>query len=284
IDTYHMAASSIDLGIRRIIAVGGKLDKLACLDNFCWPDPVQSEKTPDGEYKLAQLVRANKALYDYTKAFTVPCISGKDSMKNDSTRGGRKISIPPSLLFSMISKMDDVSKSVTLDAKNAGDLVYVIGMTKPELGGSEYFAMLDALGNNVPKVDAEMAVKTYNAVSEATAKELINSLHTPALGGLGVGFARVAMAGRLGLEIDLNKIPSEECSDIEKVFSESNSRFIATVAPEKAAEFEKVLAGIPLAKVGSVISEPVLKMTGKEEYKLAVGELLEEYKSTLDQI
>ena len=284
IDTYHMAASSIDLGIRRIIAVGGKLEKLACLDNFCWPDPVQSEKTPDGEYKLAQLVRANKALYDYTKAFTVPCISGKDSMKNDSTRGGRKISIPPSLLFSMISKMDDVSKSVTLDAKNAGDLVYVIGMTKPELGGSEYFAMLDAMGNNVPKVDAELAVKTYNAVSEATAKELINSLHTPALGGLGVGFARVAMAGRLGLEIDLNKIPSENCSDIEKVFSESNSRFIATVAPEKAADFEKVLAGIPLAKVGTVISEPVLKMAGKEEYTLAVGELLEEYKSTLDQI
>jgi phosphoribosylformylglycinamidine synthase len=205
-------------------------------------------------------------------------------MKNDSTRGGRKISIPPSLLFSMISKMDDVSKSVTLDAKNVGDFVYVIGMTRPELGGSEYFAMLDALGNNVPKVDAEMALKTYNAVSDATAKELINSLHTPALGGLGAGFARVAMAGRLGLEIDLNKIPSENCSDIEKVFSESNSRFIATVAPEKAAEFEKVLAGVPLAKVGTVISEPVLKMTGKEEYKLAVGELLEEYKSTLDQI
>lgn len=89
-----MAASEIDLGIRRVIAVGGKLDRLACLDNFCWPDPVRSEKTPDGEYKLAQLVRANQALADYTKAFLVPCISGKDSMKNDSTRGGRKISIP----------------------------------------------------------------------------------------------------------------------------------------------------------------------------------------------
>lgn len=120
IDTYHMAASEIDLGIRRVIAVGGKLDRLACLDNFCWPDPVRSEKTPDGEYKLAQLVRANQALADYTKAFLVPCISGKDSMKNDSTRGGRKISIPPSLLFSMIAKMDDVSKAVTPDAKQPG--------------------------------------------------------------------------------------------------------------------------------------------------------------------
>ena len=94
IDTYHMMASTMDVAIRQAVAVGADPNHLAGLDNFCWPDPVQSEKTPDGEYKLAQLVRANKALYDYALAFTVPCVSGKDSMKNDSTRGGRKISIP----------------------------------------------------------------------------------------------------------------------------------------------------------------------------------------------
>ena len=149
VDTYWMMASSIDLAVRRIIAVGGKLGHIAGLDNFCWPDPVQSEKTPDGEYKLAQLVRANQALYDFTKLYKVPCISGKDSMKNDSTRGGRKISIPPSVLFSAISRMDDITKAVTLDAKHAGDAVYILGETHPELGGSEYFAMLNATGNSV---------------------------------------------------------------------------------------------------------------------------------------
>jgi phosphoribosylformylglycinamidine (FGAM) synthase-like enzyme len=61
---------------------------------------VQSEKTPDGAYKMAQLVRANQALYDVCVAYGVPLISGKDSMKNDSVRGGRKISIPPTLLVS----------------------------------------------------------------------------------------------------------------------------------------------------------------------------------------
>ncbi len=281
IDTYHMTASCIDLGVRRVIAVGGKLDKVAGLDNFCWPDPVQSEKTPDGEYKLAQLVRANQALYDYTKKFKVPCISGKDSMKNDSTRGGRKISIPPSLLFSVIAKMDDITKSVTIDAKKPGDYVYVIGMTRPELGGSEYFAMLDATGNNVPKVDAETAIKTYRAVSAATAAELADSLHTPAFGGLGVGFARVAMAGRLGLAIDLDQIPAENCNDLEKLFSESNSRFIATVAPEKAAAFEQALAGVTFARVGTVIAEPELRFGNQT---IALDALLEEYKGTLDQI
>ena len=65
IDTYHMAACAIDEAVRNAVAVGGTLERLAGLDNFCWPDPVQSEKTPDGHYKLAQLVRANQALYDY---------------------------------------------------------------------------------------------------------------------------------------------------------------------------------------------------------------------------
>ncbi len=286
IDTYHMAASEIDLGIRRIIAVGGNLNRLACLDNFCWPDPVQSEKTPDGEYKLAQLVRANQALADYTRAFSVPCISGKDSMKNDSTRGGRKISIPPSLLFSMIAKMDDVTKAVTPDAKQHGDLIYVIGMTRQELGGSEYFAMLDAIGNQVPKVDAEKSLAMYDAVSAATAAELVQSLTTPALGGLGVAFARTAMAGRLGLEINLDAIPAENCNDIEKLFSESNSRFVATVNPVNRVAFEEKLKGIPFALVGAVMMRPELLLRSRNggEKRVALDALLKGYKGTLDSI
>ena len=120
IDTYHMMACAIDEAIRNNIAVGGNLKHMAGLDNFCWCDPVQSEKTPDGEYKLAQLVRANMALYDYTTAFGVPCISGKDSMKNDYLIGTTKISIPPTVLFSAVSVMTDVRKCVTMDAKRAG--------------------------------------------------------------------------------------------------------------------------------------------------------------------
>lgn len=287
IDTYDMMASIIDLSIRRIIAVGGKMDMIAGLDNFCWPDPVQSNKTPDGTYKLAQLVRANQALYNYTKAFQVPCISGKDSMKNDSTRGGQKISIPPTVLFSAISKMDDISKSVTLDAKFAGDLVYVIGNTANELGGSEYYAMFDAVGNNVPKVDAEYAKKVYSAVSEVTEAELANSLHTPAIGGLGTAFAKTAMGGRLGLKINLDNVPlSESCSAAQILFSESNTRFVMTVSPEKAEQVEKLLAGIPFAKVGEVIAEPVLDIsgTGIEATKIQLDKLLKAYKETLDHI
>ncbi len=283
IDTYHMMASIIDLAIRRVIAVGGKLGHIAGLDNFCWPDPVQSEKTPDGEYKLAQLVRANQALYDYTKAFQTPCISGKDSMKNDSTRGGIKISIPPTVLFSVISRMEDITKSVTLDAKKPGDLVYVIGETKSELGGGEFLYMLGYTGNDVPKVDADYAKQIFKAVSDVTEAELAHSLHTPASGGLGVGFAKKAIAGRLGMKIDLDKVPSAGgLAPYEVLFSESNSRFIMTVAPQDAAQVEALLADVPFARVGEVTDRGVLELVSKGEVsEVAIDAMVSAYKSPL---
>lgn len=284
IDTYHMMASVIDLSIRRIIAVGGRLGHIAGIDNFCWPDPVQSEKTPDGEYKLAQLVRANQSLYDYAKAFKVPCISGKDSMKNDSTRGGRKISIPPTVLFSALAKMDDIGKAITLDVKNPGDLVYVIGSTKSELGGSEYYAMLGATGNNVPKVDAKKSTAIYNAVSGITGKGLASSLHTPAIGGLAAGFAKIAIAGRLGLEIDLAKIPADgELPAEEILFSESNSRFIMTVPAENRTKVEKLLRNIPYGIAGKVLKGETLNVSigGRKLFSAGLAELIKSYKGTL---
>ena len=283
IDTYHMMASVIDLAVRRTVAAGGRVDRIAGLDNFCWPDPVQSEKTPDGEYKMAQLVRANKALYDYTCAFCVPCISGKDSMKNDSTRGGRKISIPPTVLFSTISKIDDVATSLSPDFKEAGDDVYVIGTTYAELGGSEYFAMLGAVGNAVPKVNAKKALELYKAMDRIIRGGLLCSAGTPALGGLGVAAAKAAMGGRLGLELDLTKVPhTAGMSDAEILFSESNSRFIVSCKPEKAAELEKALAGFPFAKVGKTNASGVLSVKGvKEDFSIPLEALVQAYKSTL---
>lgn len=284
IDTYDMMASVIDMAVRRIIAVGGWLGHIAGLDNFCWPDPIVSEKTPDGEYKAAQLVRANKALYDVTKAFGTPCISGKDSMKNDSTLGGRKISIPPTVLFSAISRMPDVSKAVTMDAKRAGDLVYVLGTTYRELGGSEFYAMLDAVGNDVPKLRVEDALELYRRIATATDRELCHSLHSPAIGGLGVGLAKVAVGGHLGMEIDLEAIPVDgSLSALEILFSESNSRFIATVPLHLQAEFEALMSGMPCALVGKTVLEPIftLRSDGATLVEMGVDDLLGAYTAPL---
>ncbi len=267
IDTYHMAASVIDLAVRRVIATGGTLDYLAGLDNFCWPDPVQSEKTPDGRYKLAQLVRCCRGLYDYTKAYGAPLISGKDSMKNDSTRGGRKISVPPTLLFSLIGKIEDVTRAVTLDVKAPGDAVFVLGVTRAELGGSEYYRYLGErargepfVGRRVPTVDADALKPLYRWLEQAIARGLVRSAHAPGKGGLGVGLAKCAFGGELGLDVDLRLAPQEDgLRDDELLYSESSGRFIVTTAADDAEEFERLMAGLPCAAVGRVREDTQLR-------------------------
>ncbi|HQF23098.1 MAG TPA: AIR synthase-related protein, partial [Polyangiaceae bacterium] len=149
IDAYWATAAAVDEAVRKAVGTGARLDHMAGLDNYCWPDPVQSDITPDGQHKLAQLVRSATALAKACETYGVPCISGKDSMKNDSMMGGVKISIPPTLLFSVIAKIDDVTKAVSMDVKTVGAKVLLLGATRDELGGSEYFRMLGAVGNAV---------------------------------------------------------------------------------------------------------------------------------------
>ncbi|MBM4037649.1 MAG: phosphoribosylformylglycinamidine synthase [Planctomycetes bacterium] len=295
VDTYHMVASIVDLALRRAVGTGARLDHMAGLDNFCWCDPVQSPKTPDGHYKLAQLVRANMALYDYCTAFGVPLISGKDSMKNDSTRGGVKISIPPTLLFSVVARMDDVRRAVTMDAKCAGDLVYVVGETKAELGGSEYARYLgrlsghpERIGRSVPRVCASVAKATLAVMAQAIEKSLVRSAHAPGKGGLGVALAKVAFAGELGMAIDLRKVPGVGLGkDDVLLFSESNSRFIITVAPADRVALDETLGGLPCACIGEVTEEPHLRITGLDGAPIldaSVIDLKARWKATFDGI
>ncbi|MFA7160311.1 MAG: AIR synthase-related protein, partial [Kiritimatiellia bacterium] len=287
IDAYHMAASVIDEGVRRAVSAGARLGRIAGLDNFCWPDPVLSEKTPDGLHKLAQLVRACKALYDLTTAYSVPCISGKDSCKNDSTRGGRKISIPPTLLFSTIAKIDDVRSVITPDFKRAGDLIYAIGMTRNELGASAFNRAtgLGAGEGYVPQVFPAQALRTYRAMNRAAKLGMLRSSHTPCRGGLAVGLAMCAMGGGLGADLSLAPAPREPgLGDRELLFSESNSRFIVTVAPAQAGKLEKIFKGVPHARIGRVSASGklVIRGTGNETI-IAAGleDMRKSFKKTL---
>ncbi len=268
LDTYAMMASVIDEAVRRVISAGGQLGWIAGLDNFCWPDPVLSEKTPDGPYKLAQLVRANQALYDVCTAYRVPPISGKDSMKNDSVRGGRKISIPPTVLFSTIAKLDDVRRAVTMPCKQPGDALYVLGLTRNELGGSEFHRWLAAAqgtpahtGGQVPGLDTARALALYTAMGAATRAGLLHSAHTPTLGGLAVAFALSALGGDLGAEINLDAVPCADNPGVDALlFAESNSRFVVTCAPEQTAALESVFRGLPCARVGTVTAARTLRI------------------------
>jgi len=262
IDTYHMMACAIDEALRNYVAVGGNIEHVAGLDNFCWCDPVESDRTPDGAYKAAQLVRANKALYEYCVAYGVPLISGKDSMKNDYQIGETKISIPPTVLFSVIGKIDDVRKAVTMDVKTPGDLVYLLGRTADELGGSEYYRMCNELGANVPQVDAQKAFKLYQTINLAQEQKLLRSCHDLSDGGLAVSLAEKAFAGGFGISADLDKmIVNAELSDSALLFSESQSRLAVTIKPENKQAFEQLFADCDAALIGKVTAEPILSIS-----------------------
>ncbi len=275
IDTYHMTANAIDEAIRGVIAVGGDMERLVFNDNFCWPSPLQDK------LKMAQLVRANMALRDYCLEYETPCISGKDSMTIDTTYtdadgNQKKMSGLPTVLMSAMARMDDVKNYVSMDSKAAGDLVYVLGVTKDEMGGSEFYGMHGAIGDSVPIVDAKSAKGLYKSVSDATRKGLIASIHDVSQGGLGVTLAETAFAGGYGMDVDISRLRAQGVDrNYKALFSESASRFVVTVDPNKADEFERTLGNNSYTRVGSVTSGDAFYIRGMDGHVAVAASIYE---------
>ncbi|HUT29363.1 MAG TPA: phosphoribosylformylglycinamidine synthase subunit PurL [Sedimentisphaerales bacterium] len=248
IDPYWMALAGIDEAVRNIVSVGGRFDRIAMLDNFCWGNCRKPET-------FGPLVRAAQACYDGAMAFGSPFVSGKDSLNNEfSCEDGRKISIPSTLLISAIALVDDVNKCVTMDAKQAGNFLFIIGETRNELGGSHYYRIQGQLGANVPKVDLQKAPKIAERVCRAIADGLVVSCHDCSEGGLAVALAEVAFAGGLGIEADLRGLAkSDDCVRVDaQLFGESNSRYIVEVEPDRYDAFVKLMLNLPFGQIGKV--------------------------------
>ena len=282
-----MAACAIDTAIRNAVAAGADLEHLALLDNFCWCSSDEPER-------LGQLKRACEACYDYATAFGTPFISGKDSMFNDfkgfdESGNPVKISILPTLLISTIGVMQDAKKAVSIDQKFEGDLVYVIGFTRDELGGSEYFAMKGEqergkkyIGNNAPKVDAQMNIDVYRAFSRAVEEELVASAISVNAGGLGVALAKSSIAGQLGLEADLGKAPSSCLREDFTLYSQSQGRLVVTINPANRKRFERIMGQNAYSMIGKVRGDDKFLITngGKIVVDTTVADLTTSYKST----
>ena len=215
-DAYHMAMCAVDEAVRAHVACGGDPDRMAALDNFCWPDPVAGPDNPDGEFLLAQLVRAARGLQEACLAYRLPLISGKDSMKNNAVVDGRRIAVLPTLLVSVLGIMDDLRRSPSTDFKRAGDLICLVGDDRGELGATAYARLLAAGGaalpiakpqRHCPTVDAPAAMRRYRLLHQAIAAGWVSSAHDLADGGLAVALAECAIGGRLGARIDLARVP-----------------------------------------------------------------------------
>lgn len=257
IDPYWMAASCIDEALRQIIAVGGSLKEVAVLDNFCWGNPDK----PD---RLGSLVRAAYGCYQAAKEYGVPFISGKDSLYNEFSVHGKSTPIPGTLLISAIGVMEDVRKCVSMYAKKPGSLIYLVGKTRDELGGSHYYDLYKGIGNRVPEVRYAEAKKTFFALSRVAEKGLVSAMHDCSDGGLAVALAEMVFSGALGAEVFLSEAPYE--SDAPRndylLFSESNSRFVVEVEKPRQEEFEKELKGVSFGLAGCLTGGGDLRVYG----------------------
>ncbi|MBI3152733.1 MAG: hypothetical protein HYZ21_11410 [Chloroflexi bacterium] len=237
-DAYRMAFAVIDEAIRNAVAVGADPERIAILDNFCWGDPLRPET-------LGSLVEAARGCHDAALFYGTPFISGKDSLNNEYLgTDGQRHAIPPTLLISALGMMDDITKSVTMDLKEAGNVVYLVGSDQLPVNSDQ----------SVPDVGKETP-QVYRALHRAIQNGLVRSCHDLSEGGLAVAAAEMCIGGRLGMTVVPTKV---------SVFTEVNGCLLVEVSPEKASAFESQFANLPITKIGNVTSEPILKIVNEE--------------------
>ena len=264
-DPYWMAAAAIDEAVRNCVAVGADPSRIAILDNFCWGNTERPET-------LGSLVRAALGCKDTAIAFGTPFISGKDSLNNefsyaDPTTGEKTtVAIPSSLLISAIGQVPDVRTCVTMDLKQPGNLVYLVGATHDELGGSHYALVNKLTGGRLPHIDLALAPQIFKAMHTAIVSGLVRSCHDLSEGGLAVAAAEMAFAGGQGLDLNLTNLAATTklSNPGTLLFSESLTRFLIEVDPSNSSKLEQAFAGLPLVRLGQVTATGRLKVTSTD--------------------
>jgi phosphoribosylformylglycinamidine synthase len=256
VDAYYAAASGIEEALRNLVCVGAPIDRVAILDNFSW-----AKCTDPGVF--GALVRACQACYDFAMYYKTPFISGKDSLSNEFSFKGTTIKIPHTLLITAMTVVGDVRRSLTMDAKQAGDVVMVVGLTRDELGGSEFLLELGGTRGYIPKVDRALSLPVLQSVAACCAAGIVTAAHDCSDGGLAVTLAEMAFAGGLGMVVDAEAIPRESVRTLAcALFSESQSRIVLTIPPAHVAEAHRLLAAVPHAEIGTVVTTQRLDVSG----------------------
>lgn len=225
-DPYQMALGAIDECVRNLVCTGADPDRIAILDNFCWP----SCKKPEN---LGSLVRAAEGCYDGAKAYRTPFVSGKDSLNNQfTTEDGKTIEIPPTLLISGIGIVHDLDRVVTMDAKKPGNTLVLIGAHDDAIGGSHFQRALGVPGGantGTPRVDLEAGPRVARGIHRLVQGGLVRSLHDVSDGGVLTAVAEMLIAGSaaarpIGFAMDL---PFHQIWRPGGVFAECPSCYVA---------------------------------------------------------
>lgn len=298
-DPHLMALCAADEAIRNAVCVGVDPRSITLLDNFCWPDPVQSAQNTEGKRKLAQLVMTCQGLAHAVRNYGTPLISGKDSMKNDFDDGTVRLSIPPTLLVSAMGKIEDAEKALTMEFKTEGDLIYVVSAASLGVTASLLAEMLDWKTQMLPDIDAENAAHMYEHIHEMIKKGLLKSAHDLSDGGLGVALAECCIGANRGAHILTHRMSSAAAACVKEsdpltremltrldfaLFAEGPARLLVTVAPANKEVWENEMAAFSCVEIGRVISDARLKFINvdqQEVFSVEVSELLDAWEAML---
>ncbi len=272
-DAYAMALAVIDEAIRNAVAVGANPNRIAILDNFCWGDPKRPET-------MGSLVQAIRGCHDGALLFQVPFISGKDSLNNEYLGAdGQRHAIPPTLLISALGVIEDVEKTITMDLKQAGNEIFLIGHFEPVFGGSHFDLICqESSGEPTPKLNSKMP-QVYETLYQAIQQGLIKSAHDLSEGGLAVAAAEMCIAGRLGMQLESNLWDDE----IRILFGETTGTLLVEVAPNHKEQFLALMKDQPLYWLGTVTEKQNLNFLvhGFKVLDLSVHQLLQAWQTPL---
>lgn len=247
-DPYWGSAAAIDEAVRNLAAVGARVSSVC--DNLNFGNPEKPER-------MAELDESARGLGDMARVLEIPFSSGNVSLYNETAQGP----IPPTPTIMGVGILEHFQNATTLDLKQAGDRLYVLGTTQDELGGSLYLEHLDLDGGRVPRSDAKTLKQSAEAVVAAIEAGHVRAAHDCSEGGFGVALAEMAFAGGLGAHVHLDGL--HERPDIA-LFSESTTRWILEVPEDQADAFEALIAKAGLAgrlvHVGTVRDDHRLMM------------------------
>jgi phosphoribosylformylglycinamidine synthase len=259
LDPYQGTLGLLSEGCRNVICAGA--EPIGVVDHLQFASP----EDPEVYWTFTQAINA---IVDYCKFMDIPVVGGKVSFYNETAKGP----IKPSPVMGTLGLIESASH-ITRPALSAGDSIFVIGNTAPEMGGSEYYEYVHGItGGPVPKVALHVDRQNGNAVQSLIRSGIIACAHDCSKGGLAVALAEMAIAGSTGFKVDLDAVPNS-CRRIDDLlFSESHSRYIiGTKEPDKVRTALSS-AGVTFAEIGRAAGG--IEFTrGKKKIRLTLKQL-----------
>jgi len=275
IDPYNGAAGSLAEAYRNLVSVGAK--PLAFVDEANFGSPEKPEV-------FWQFTKAFEGLTMMAEGLNIPCIGGKVSFYNEDEASN--IAIKPTIVIAAVGLIENFKWITTFSLKRVGDYIGIVGLTRDEMGGSEYYRWIYGLeGGYPPKADPSVEYKSSKLVLRGIREGYIVSAHDISHGGLAISLAEMSIKGGLGLDIDLNKVPAEGFLNIDEImFSESYGRYLLEIRREsidKVINMAKTI-DIPFNIIGAVSNNPIIRLKYSDvELSIELDEAIESYENGL---